>query len=93
MLKIEKLVKRYNGGDPVLKNLDLEIGGQKSCRSSGRPVLAKVSCYAASTVLSNPPWGSITLNGTDLTQLKSLSCALPVVASVWCFRALIWWTV
>ena len=23
MLKIEKLVKRYNGGDPVLKDLDL----------------------------------------------------------------------
>ncbi len=29
MLKIEKLVKRYGAGDPVLKDLDLEVAGEE----------------------------------------------------------------
>ena len=28
MLKISKLVKRYGSGDPVLKELDLEVPGE-----------------------------------------------------------------
>ena len=35
MLKITSLVKRYGGGDPVLKDLDLEVPGEEVVSVAG----------------------------------------------------------
>lgn len=70
MLKIEKLVKRYNGGDPVLKDLDLEIGGQEIVSIIGSSGAGKSTLLRCINRLVEPTSGSITLNGTDLTKLK-----------------------
>ena len=70
MLKITDLVKRYDGGDPVLKNLDLTIEGESVVSIIGSSGAGKSTLLRCINRLVEPTSGSIVLNGTELTRLK-----------------------
>lgn len=69
MLKITDLVKRYGDGDPVLKNLSLEIEGQSVVSIIGSSGAGKSTLLRCINRLVEPTSGSIVLNGTELTRL------------------------
>ncbi len=69
MLKITDLVKRYGGGDPVLKNLDLTIEGESVVSIIGSSGAGKSTLLRCINRLVEPTSGSIVLNGTELTGL------------------------
>ncbi len=70
MLKITDLVKRYDGGDPVLKDLDLTIEGQTVVSIIGSSGAGKSTLLRCINRLVEPTSGSINLNGTELTHLR-----------------------
>lgn len=70
MLKITDLVKRYDGGDPVLKDLDLTIEGQTVVSIIGSSGAGKSTLLRCINRLVEPTSGSINLNGTELTHLQ-----------------------
>ena len=70
MMKITDLVKRYDGGDPVLKNLDLTIKGESVVSIIGSSGAGKSTLLRCINRLVEPTSGSIVLNGTELTTLK-----------------------
>lgn len=70
MLKITDLVKRYGGGDPVLKNLDLTIEGQSVVAIVGSSGAGKSTLLRCINRLVEPSAGSIELNGLELTRLR-----------------------
>ncbi len=70
MLKITNLIKRYNGGDPVLKNLDLTIEGESVVSIIGSSGAGKSTLLRCINKLVEPTSGSIALNGTELTGLR-----------------------
>ena len=70
MLKITDLVKRYGGGDPVLKNLDLTIEGESVVSIIGSSGAGKSTLLRCINRLVEPTSGSIVLNGTELTDLS-----------------------
>ncbi len=69
MLKITSLVKRYGSGDPVLKNLDLEIAEETVVSIIGSSGAGKITLLRCINRLVEPTSGSIVLNGTELTTL------------------------
>ncbi len=69
MLKITDLVKRYGDGDPVLKNLSLEIEGRSVVSIIGSSGAGKSTLLRCINRLVEPTSGSIVLNGTELTKL------------------------
>ncbi len=69
MLKITDLVKRYGDGDPVLKNLSLEIEGQSVVSIIGSSGAGKSTLLRCINRLVEPTSGSVVLNGTELTRL------------------------
>ncbi len=73
MLKITDLVKRYGGGDPVLKNLDLTIEGESVVSIIGSSGAGKSTLLRCINRLVEPTSGSIVLNGTELTKLRGKS--------------------
>ncbi|WP_299818955.1 phosphonate ABC transporter ATP-binding protein [uncultured Jannaschia sp.] len=70
MLKITDLVKRYGGGDPVLKDLDLTIEGESVVSIIGSSGAGKSTLLRCINRLVEPTSGSIVLNGTELTKLR-----------------------
>lgn len=70
MLKITDLVKRYSGGDPVLKNLSLTIEGESVVSIIGSSGAGKSTLLRCINRLVEPTSGSIVLNGTELTHLR-----------------------
>lgn len=70
MLKITGLVKRYGQGEPVLKDLDLEIEGQTVVSIIGSSGAGKSTLLRCINRLVEPTSGSIELNGTELTTLN-----------------------
>ena len=70
MLKIADLVKRYDSGDPVLKNLDLTIEGESVVSIIGSSGAGKSTLLRCINRLVEPTSGSIVLNGTELTDLS-----------------------
>ena len=70
MLKITDLVKRYGGGDPVLKNLDLTIEGESVVAIIGSSGAGKSTLLRCINRLVEPTSGSVVLNGTELTRLR-----------------------
>ena len=70
MLKIERLVKRYGGGAPVLKDLDLAVEGASMVAIIGSSGAGKSTLLRCINRLVEPTSGSITLNGVELTHLK-----------------------
>ncbi len=70
MLEIKDLVKRYGGGDPVLKNLDLTIEGESVVSIIGSSGAGKSTLLRCINRLVEPTSGSIELNGTELTRLR-----------------------
>ena len=73
MLKITDLVKRYGGGEPVLKNLDLTIEGESVVSIIGSSGAGKSTLLRCINRLVEPSSGSIVLNGTELTKLRGKS--------------------
>lgn len=73
MLKITDLVKRYGGGDPVLKNLDLTIEGESVVSIIGSSGAGKSTLLRCINRLVEPTSGSVDLNGTELTALRGRS--------------------
>jgi phosphonate transport system ATP-binding protein len=69
MLKIENLVKRYGAGDPVLKNLNLEVAGEEVVSIIGSSGAGKSTLLRCINRLVEPTSGVISLNGTDITRL------------------------
>lgn len=69
MLKITDLVKRYGDGEPVLKNLSLEIEGQSVVSIIGSSGAGKSTLLRCINRLVEPTSGSIVLNGVELTNL------------------------
>lgn len=69
-LIIEKLVKSYGKGEPVLRGLDLTIEGSGITAIIGSSGAGKSTLLRCINRLIEPTSGSISLNGTDLTQLK-----------------------
>lgn len=69
MLKIEKLVKRYGAGDPVLKDLDLEVAGEEVVSIIGSSGAGKSTLLRCINRLVEPTSGLISLNGTEITRL------------------------
>ncbi|SES37464.1 phosphonate transport system ATP-binding protein [Tranquillimonas rosea] len=69
MLKITDLVKRYGGGEPVLKNLSLTIEGESVVAIVGSSGAGKSTLLRCINRLVEPTSGSIELNGTELTAL------------------------
>ncbi|GGB21548.1 phosphonate ABC transporter ATP-binding protein [Allosediminivita pacifica] len=70
MLKITGLVKRYGGGDAVLKNLDLTIEGESVVSIIGSSGAGKSTLLRCINRLVEPTSGSIELNGIELTRLR-----------------------
>ena len=70
MLQITDLVKRYGGGDPVLKNLDLTIEGETIVAVIGSSGAGKSTLLRCINRLVEPTSGSIVLNDTELTRLR-----------------------
>jgi phosphonate transport system ATP-binding protein len=70
MLKITGLVKRYGNGDPVLKDLDLEIAGETVVSVIGSSGAGKSTLLRCINRLVEPTSGSVVLNGTELTTLN-----------------------
>ncbi|WP_310620576.1 phosphonate ABC transporter ATP-binding protein [Flexibacterium corallicola] len=70
MLKITDLVKRYDTGQPVLKNLNLEIKGESVVSIIGSSGAGKSTLLRCINRLVEPSSGQIMLNGTDLTNLN-----------------------
>ncbi len=70
MLKITGLVKRYGDGDPVLRDLDLEIAGETVVSIIGSSGAGKSTLLRCINRLVEPTSGSIVLNGTELTTLN-----------------------
>jgi len=69
MLKITSLVKRYGAGDPVLKDLDLEVPGEEVVSVIGSSGAGKSTLLRCINRLVEPTSGNIFLNGTDFTRL------------------------
>jgi len=69
MLKISGLVKRYGAGDPVLKDLDLEVAGEQVVSVIGSSGAGKSTLLRCINRLVEPTSGSIMLNGTEFTSL------------------------
>lgn len=70
MLKITDLVKRYDGGEPVLKNLDFTIEGESVVAIVGSSGAGKSTLLRCINRLVEPTSGSVVLNGTELTSLR-----------------------
>lgn len=70
MLKITNLVKRYGNGEPVLKNLELEVSGETVVSIIGASGAGKSTLLRCINRLVEPSSGSIQLNGTELTTLR-----------------------
>lgn len=70
MLKITDLVKRYAGGDPVLRNLDLMVEGESVVSIIGSSGAGKSTLLRCINKLVEPSSGSIVLNGMELTALR-----------------------
>lgn len=70
MLKISKLVKRYGNGDPVLKELDLEVPGESVVSIIGASGAGKSTLLRCINRLVEPTSGTIELNGVELTRLR-----------------------
>lgn len=69
-LKIERLVKSYGKGEPVLRGLDLAVEGSGITAIIGSSGAGKSTLLRCINRLIEPTSGSIVLNGTDLTKLK-----------------------
>lgn len=69
MLTIKGLVKRYGAGDPVLKDLELEVPGEEVVSVIGSSGAGKSTLLRCINRLVEPTSGTITLNGTDFTAL------------------------
>lgn len=69
MLKISGLVKKYGAGDPVLKDLNLEVEGEQILSVIGSSGAGKSTLLRCVNRLVEPTSGTITLNGTDFTRL------------------------
>lgn len=70
MLKITGLIKRYDGGDPVLKDLDLAIEGESVVSIIGSSGAGKSTLLRCINRLVEPTSGSVVLNGMELTDLR-----------------------
>ncbi|SHF85301.1 phosphonate transport system ATP-binding protein [Modicisalibacter ilicicola DSM 19980] len=70
MLRINRLVKRYGNGEPVLKNLDLEVPGESVVSIIGASGAGKSTLLRCINRLVEPTSGSILLNETELTTLR-----------------------
>ena len=75
MLRITDLVKRYGGGDPVLKNLDLEIDGESVVAIIGSSGAGKSTLLRCINRLVEPTSGSIVLNGVETVALAILKAS------------------
>lgn len=71
MLRITQLVKRYGNGQPVLKDLDLEVAGESVVSIIGASGAGKSTLLRCINRLVEPTSGSIDLNGTELTTLRN----------------------
>ena len=69
-LTIDKLVKSYGKGEPVLRGLDLTIEGSGITAIIGSSGAGKSTLLRCINRLIEPTSGSIVLNGTDLTKLR-----------------------
>ncbi|MGC3874706.1 phosphonate ABC transporter ATP-binding protein [Halomonas sp. GXIMD04776] len=70
MLRITRLVKRYGNGEPVLKDLDLEVPGESVVSIIGASGAGKSTLLRCINRLVEPTSGSIVLNDLELTTLK-----------------------
>ncbi|MBB3140487.1 phosphonate ABC transporter ATP-binding protein [Halomonas organivorans] len=70
MLRIRQLVKRYGHGEPVLRDLDLEVPGESVVSIIGASGAGKSTLLRCINRLVEPTSGSIELNGAELTRLK-----------------------
>ncbi|WP_048307517.1 phosphonate ABC transporter ATP-binding protein [Halomonas sp. PR-M31] len=70
MLRISRLVKRYGNGEPVLKDLDLEVPGESVVSIIGASGAGKSTLLRCINRLVEPTSGSILLNDLELTTLK-----------------------
>jgi phosphonate transport system ATP-binding protein len=76
MLSIKNLVKRYGGGDPVLKGLDLEVPGESMVAVIGASGAGKSTLLRCINRLVEPTSGTIELNGVMLTELRGKALRL-----------------
>ena len=70
MLEIKNLVKRYGHDKAVLEGLDLKVGDNSVVSIVGASGAGKSTMLRCINRLVEPTSGSITLNGTELVQLK-----------------------
>src|SRR5690554_7486639 len=70
MLKISKLVKRYGKGEPVLRDLDLEVESESVVAVIGASGAGKSTLLRGINRLVEPTSGRIELNGVELTALR-----------------------
>ncbi|MGP4843996.1 phosphonate ABC transporter ATP-binding protein [Marinobacter sp. 1Y8] len=70
MLKINNLVKRYGNGEPVLRDLNLEVPDESVVSIIGASGAGKSTLLRCINRLVEPTSGSIELNGVELTGLR-----------------------
>lgn len=70
MLRINHLTKRYGHGEPVLKDLNLEVPEESLVSIIGASGAGKSTLLRSINRLVEPTSGSIELNGQELTNLK-----------------------
>jgi phosphonate transport system ATP-binding protein len=70
MLRIKELVKRYGKGEPVLKDLNLEVPDESVVSIIGASGAGKSTLLRCINRLVEPTSGSIELNGVELTSLN-----------------------
>lgn len=69
-LRIEKLVKSYGRGEPVLKGLDLTVDGSGITAIIGSSGAGKSTLLRCINRLIEPDSGTVRLNDVELTALK-----------------------
>jgi len=76
LLSIRRLSKAYRAGQPVLQEIDLEIGGDSLTAVIGPSGTGKSTLIRCINRLVEPSSGGIWFEGQDLTQLKGRALRL-----------------
>ena len=89
-LVIRKLRKEYRAGEPVLKDISLDVEGRGMTAVIGPSGTGKSTLIRCINRLVDPTAGEILFRGQDLARLAGRRCARHAAASAWCSRNTIW---
>ena len=90
LLSIRHVRKEYRPGEPVLKDITLDIDAHGVTAIIGPSGTGKSTLIRCINRLVNPTAGEIWLGGRISPVLKAMPCGWRGGGSAWCFRSIIW---